>query len=204
MTERKSYLFPFVGCSLSIYALDQFTKWLVQSRFQLYESIPVLGDFFRLTFIYNENAAFGISLGQNFPYSLVAVLVVGLLIYLFLTHARYYLLTTLSLGLILGGAIGNLTDRIRFGKVVDFLDCEFFDINLPPISLGFIDFPGYIMHRWPVFNVADSAISVGVTLLFVIMIFFPDDPSAASDENTANSTAALPHPDPNHSSVTST
>lgn len=165
----------FGSIAIFVLGLDQLTKWIVKQQFNLHESIEVLGDFFRLTFIYNENAAFGISLGERFPYGIVSVLVIGLLIYLFLTHGKHHLGSTISLGMILGGALGNLLDRMRLGKVVDFFDFEFFDIDIPAFQVGFIDFGGYELYRWPIFNIADIGISVGVAILFVL-IWFEEDP----------------------------
>ncbi len=185
----------FVGTAVFVLALDQLTKFIIKARFEIGESIEVWGDFFRLTFIYNPNAAFGISLGHQFPYPLVSIFVIGLLLYLYVTHGQQHLWSTLSLGMILGGALGNLADRIYMAKVVDFFDFEFPDIVIAPFQIGPLAFDGYYMTRWPIFNVADIAISVGVAILFVL-IWFEEQPAAPlSDHETplAASSKALPN-----------
>ena len=70
-----------------------------------------------------------------------------------------------ALALIMGGAIGNLIDRLFAGRVVDFLDVEFFDISIPAFELLFLSFPGFALTRWPVFNIADSAVTCGMILI---------------------------------------
>src|SRR5512147_1656142 len=140
----------------AVLALDQFTKYLVEKHLRMYEVIPVIRGFFNLTRVRNKGAAF--SLFSTAPdgfrsaffisVSLVAVAVIAMMI----RKANDRLLV-LSFALIAGGAVGNLTDRVRFGEVVDFIQW-------------------YVKSwYWPSFNVADSAITIGVTLLVVDMIF---------------------------------
>jgi len=80
-------------------------------------------------------------------------------------------LTKLAFTLIISGAIGNYIDRIIYGFVVDFFDFDFFDIIIKPFTISGINFSGYYMTRWPAFNIADSAISTGVTILFLESLF---------------------------------
>jgi signal peptidase II len=75
-----------------------------------------------------------------------------------------------SLSLIFGGAIGNLIDRLLYGKVVDFFDVEFFNISIPAFKFSLINFPGYDLYRWPVFNVADAAVSCGMVLIIWMIL----------------------------------
>jgi signal peptidase II len=134
------------------------------------QRINVIGDFFRITFIENPGMAFGIDPGIGLKpffsiFSLVAS--IGLLVYLFyIRHEKF--ITRFSLAFILGGAIGNLIDRmfygvfygyapLFYGKVVDFLDFDFFDISIL----------GRSYERFPIFNIADSAVTVGVILLLM-------------------------------------
>lgn len=136
----------------AVLVIDVITKLIVQNTFTLGQSIPVIGDFFRLTFIMNPGAAFGIHLG---PYSrpvftvlaLVAVTVLGAM---YLSTPPHDRLRLYSISAICGGALGNLIDRIRSPRgVVDFLD----------FGIGEL--------RWPIFNAADIAVSIGAVLLAV-------------------------------------
>ena len=94
--------------------------------------------------------------------------------------------TLTAMAAILGGAIGNLYDRIVRGSVVDFLDSEFFNVNIPPFEFWFIDFPGFVMHRWPVYNVADIAITVGMAVLFVFVLFEDPEKMKSTHEDSAD------------------
>lgn len=131
---------------------DMLTKlWIIQN-FSLYESVPVLGEWVRLTYTHNRGAAFGIHVGEHsrlffLVLSLVALVVLGLL---YRGTAATDRLRIGALSLVAGGAVGNIVDRIRYERgVVDFLD----------VGIG--------SHRWPVFNVADMAVSTGAILLLV-------------------------------------
>ena len=118
---------------------------------KLYSSIPVIDDVFRITYIHNPNSVFGISLGGKFPYPVMILLLVLIvaIVWYFERKPAYYLLYSA----IIGGAFGNLIDRLRFGEVIDFLD---FGISRTT--------------RWPVFNIADASISVSVVLLLYLSL----------------------------------
>ncbi len=134
------------------------------------ESISVIGDFFRITFTENPGMAFGFDPGSDFKlfisvFSLVAS--IGLLIYLF-TIRKKSLSLKIAIALILGGAVGNVIDRmfygmiydyapLFYGKVVDFFDFDFFNFSIF----------GRSYDRWPIFNIADAAVSIGVLILLV-------------------------------------
>jgi len=134
------------------------------------ERIRILGDFFRITFIENPGMAFGIDPGSNFKFwiSIFSILAsIGIIIYMYLMKKEKFTLR-FSLALILGGAIGNLIDRLFYGifygygplfygRVVDFLDVDFFHFTLF----------GKTFDRWPIFNVADAAVSIGVIILLI-------------------------------------
>ena len=140
--------------NLIVVPLDQLTKWLVDSTFRLHESVPVIPDLFHLTYVRNKGAAFGIFADSSvrIPFFITVSIVALLAILWYLRHLQERQRVALyALSLVFAGALGNLIDRIRFGEVVDFLD--FF--------LG--------RYHWPAFNVADSAISIGVTLLIIDM-----------------------------------
>ena len=146
---RAINLFAIVAGVLS---LDLVTKLWIQNSLRLYEQIEVVGDYLRLTYIYNPGAAFGIHVGQ---YSRVVFLVLTLvalvaLIAMYWTTPASDRLRLYSIALICGGALGNLIDRIRSPRgVVDFLD----------VGIGSM--------RWPVFNVADMAVTAGAVLLAI-------------------------------------
>lgn len=155
---------------LAVLVLDQITKFTVKLSMDLHQSIPVIGDFFRLTFVENPGMAFGIRFGNNSFFTVFAFIAsIAILVYMFKLkgehqHAR------VAMAIIFGGAIGNLTDRFIRGSVVDFLDFEFINISLPTFKFLFINFPGYSLTRWPVFNVADMAVTIGMVILFVFIL----------------------------------
>lgn len=147
----------FYGLATAVVILDQATKLLVERAFRLGESVPILPGFFNLTYVLNPGAAFGLLAGAaaafRGPFFItVSLLAVVLIAYYHARYARGRPLAEVGLALILGGAVGNLIDRLRVGMVVDFLD----------FHLG-----GY---HWPAFNVADSGITVGVGLLLLQML----------------------------------
>ncbi|HPV84462.1 MAG TPA: signal peptidase II [Nitrospira sp.] len=140
--------------SLAIVVVDQVTKVSVMESMRLHESIPVIANLFSITYIRNPGAAFGFlsSSSSSFRFvffGLTSVFAVGLLGMIMVRMPKDDWMGRLSVAGILGGAIGNLLDRLRYGEVIDFLD---FYIN------------GY---HWPAFNVADSAITVGVVFLIL-------------------------------------
>ena len=133
-----------------ILALDQITKALVVSRMELYESIAVIPDFFHLTYILNTGASFGILQDHFMLFVIVTCLVVVFILWAVLFWSGAGKLIRIVLGLITGGAIGNLIDRIRFGAVVDFFD-----------------FRGIWSY---IFNVADMAVVCGGFLLIIAIL----------------------------------
>lgn len=171
----------------AIFILDQFTKWLAFVYLQPMISINVLGDFFRLTYVENPGMAFGIRLSNRMLFNTLSIgAAVILLGYLFFVHpTRKYF--TYSLALILGGAFGNLFDRLIHGKVIDFMDFDFFDIHIPAFKFLFFQFPGYSMDRWPVFNVADMAVSIGMGIIIVMAFFYDDE----HEENSVTENVAV-------------
>jgi signal peptidase II len=143
---------PYILLVAATLAFDRWTKALIQKRFGLNESIPVIDGFFNITYVRNTGVAFGIFDPLSLPAKSVLLSVftafaaVVVILYSVRSSVRNRLLQ-IALALILGGALGNLYDRIAYGYVVDFL--EFYARS----------------YHWPSFNVADSAISIGVALL---------------------------------------
>ena len=144
------------GLAAVIVLLDQYTKLLVMQRFRLYESVQVIPGFFNLTYVRNKGAAFGILSGMHGAWRAVFFIIVSLIALsalVVLIRKTGERLSLVAYALIGGGAVGNLIDRVRFGEVVDFVDWYFRSFH------------------WPAFNVADSAITVGVGLLVIEMLF---------------------------------
>ena len=149
----------------AIVILDQVTKYLVKSYMSLYDSTSLIGDFLRFTYIENPGMAFGIQFQNKFWFTFLSIIAAIIVIFYLFRMPNERFIFRFSLAMILGGAIGNLIDRLAYGRVVDFIDVEFFDISLPSFSFLFVNFPGYYMTRWPVFNIADSAVTCGMILL---------------------------------------
>jgi signal peptidase II len=135
--------------ALVVLGVDQWSKWLIVHKMKLYESIPVIDGFFYITSHRNRGAAFGILQNQQWLFILVTLIVVVALIYYLWKYSRESALLSWSFALVLGGAIGNLLDRVRLGEVVDFFHFIFGT------------------YHYPIFNVADSAIVIGVGLLLL-------------------------------------
>ena len=167
--------------SFAVVIVDQVTKLLIKGfsipflninfdGMYLGQMIPIFGNFFRFTFVENPGMAFGYDPGSSFKliisvFSLAAS--IGLVFYLYIIRDKSWTLR-ISIALILGGAIGNLIDRtfygllygyapLFYGKVVDFFDVDFFDFTLF----------GRSYDRWPVFNIADAAVTIGVLTLLL-------------------------------------
>jgi signal peptidase II len=148
-----------------VVALDIVTKLMAQAMLPAYRPIPILGEFFRLTYIYNPGAAFGLHLGENsrFIFLALSAIAVVVLYRMYRTTPREDLLRRVAIATVTGGALGNLIDRIRsVHGVVDFLD---------------FGIPGGA--RFPVFNVADIAVTIGAILLAISL--WTEDHDAARD-----------------------
>ena len=140
-----------------IITADQISKSLIKSTMTLYDVIPSIPGFFQLNYITNKGMAFGINLpvGISF-FSGISLIITCFLVWILWCERKNNLLMRISLALILGGAIGNLIDRILFGEVVDFFDFMIGDFH------------------WYIFNIADSAVTVGIILmLFYSFLFKP-------------------------------
>jgi len=151
----------------TIIFLDQVTKLQIMQTMRLHESISVIPNLFSLTYIRNPGAAFGLLAGSSNAFRMVffgltSIFALGLLGTILLRMPEEDWMGRVSVSGILGGAIGNLIDRLRYGEVIDFLD---FYVN---------------DYHWPAFNVADSAITVGVIFLIIHFAFEkrPDQPES--------------------------
>ncbi len=157
---------------------DQVTKAIITSNFARGESWPDDG-FFRATYVHNSGTAFGLFQDQGFILTIVSFIAVGALIFFFRNGGVQSIIVRIAIGMMIGGAIGNLLDRVRLGFVVDFID----------------------VGPWPVFNMADSFITVGIATLAVITVLFPnklsgdpegDRPHGDMPETDPASTVDLP------------
>jgi signal peptidase II len=147
-----------------VVVFDQLTKGLVMAYFGLYELRPVIPGLFNLTYLTNTGAAFGMLAGAQTIWRQaffvgVAVAALGVMAFSYRQFRSQGKIFAHAIGLIAGGAVGNLIDRLRFGAVVDFLD----------FYVG--------SHHWPAFNVADSAICVGVGLFILGSLLYPSQES---------------------------
>jgi signal peptidase II len=182
--------------TLGVVLVDQITKLLVKGftlpifdyyhqGMQLGQSIPVIGDFLRLTFVENPGMAFGIEIGGRLFLTLFSFIAsIGIFYYIYRLREES-LIVRLTLAMILGGAIGNLIDRIFYGvifgeaplfygKVVDFIDMDFFHI----------DFLGFHINRFAIFNIADASVSTGIVLMLLFYRKFSkvQEPAVRTDE----------------------
>ena len=135
-------------------AIDQITKYFAVAFLQGKPSVHLIGDFLRFTYVENRGAAFGILQNQRMFFIISTIVLVAFLVYLIVFNKKVTNATKLTLSLVLSGAIGNFIDRLRLGYVIDFVDVRFGN---------FYDFP--------VFNVADSCLVVGVIILVILILF---------------------------------
>ena len=179
MKERASRVL-YLWISALVVVLDQATKALVDRLMGLHETRDVIDGLLRLTYVRNRGAAFGVLSDAELPYQpwlfaavgLVALFAIGTYAWRLPTSSR---LPRLGLAFIIGGALGNLIDRVRLGYVIDFVDVY------------------WRTHHWPAFNVADSCISIGVTLLVLDMLHVPRPQPAAPERGPAGPAPGAPH-----------
>ena len=145
---------PIYGLIVVIVALDQWSKWAIKTSFNLYQSKPVIQDLLHFTYVTNDGMAFGLSFpGGRHILLIMTILLTGFIIGFLWKEKNGHPLIKYGLALILSGAIGNLIDRLLYGKVVDFLD----------IMIG--DF------HWYIFNIADSSVTIGMILFIIHSIY---------------------------------
>ena len=156
MLQNKSIRLIFVA-GLIVLA-DQITKALIIKHVPLHNNIQVIPGLFDITHILNPGGAFGLmanmsAVVRTVVFLFISSLAVGLILYFYIKTPRQYVFLAIGFALIFGGAIGNLIDRVRFGVVVDFLD----------FYIG--------KYHWPAFNIADSAITVGIFIFIYHLLF---------------------------------
>jgi signal peptidase II len=158
---RRPFLFLFGAITLPVIVLDQATKLFVQAHMALYESIAIVPNYFDITYTLNPGAAFSMLadapawVRKAFLLSMAAAAIIVLAV--LIVRAERVSINSIAFALILGGAAGNLIDRAIRGRVIDFMRAHYYDLN------------------YPVFNVADSAITIGVVLIILATFFGSDD-----------------------------
>jgi signal peptidase II len=172
---RKLVLGSLTG---SVIVTDQLSKLHVMQTMRLHESIPIIPNLFSFTYIRNPGAAFGLLAGSSNAFRMVFFGLTSIFALVLLSTILYRMperewMGRLSVAAILGGAVGNLIDRLRFGEVIDFLDV-------------YID-----NYHWPAFNVADSAITVGVIFLIIHFMFEKQDVPPVVPESPSAQTPGL-------------
>ena len=133
--------------ALLVVILDQLTKFFIKQNFQLNQSIPIINKMLHLTYITNAGSAFGLFRGLNWFFIIFSIIVIIAIFYFINQIKNNEKLMRFSVGLLLGGTIGNLIDRILYGAVIDFID----------------------FRIWPVFNIADSAVTISIILLIFLL-----------------------------------
>lgn len=145
---------PIYGLIVVIVALDQWSKWAIKTSFNLYQSKPVIQDLLHFTYVTNDGMAFGLSFpGGKHVLLIMTILLTGFIVGFLWKEKNGHPLIKYGLALILSGAIGNLIDRLLYGKVVDFLD----------LMIG--------NFHWYIFNIADSSVTIGMILFIIHSIF---------------------------------
>ncbi|MAE43244.1 signal peptidase II [Candidatus Woesearchaeota archaeon] len=140
---KNKYIIIF-STALIVALIDQATKFLINTNFELNQSLPIINNAFHLTYILNSGAGFGILQNQTWLLILISIAVIGFILY-YTTKIKNERTLQILVGFVLGGTIGNLIDRISYGVVIDFFD----------------------FRIWPIFNIADSFVTVGVIGLII-------------------------------------
>ena len=152
------------GVITAIVTLDQWSKWMVKTSYKLYHSEPVIQGFFHFTYVTNDGMAFGLSFPGGKQILLVVTFVLtGVITWMLWKERNSHNLIRYGLSFILAGALGNMIDRMIYGKVVDFLDIRIGDFH------------------WYIFNVADSSVTIGMILFILHTVIIGDKKSISSE-----------------------
>ncbi|CAM3725918.1 signal peptidase II [Cohnella lubricantis] len=166
MQRRQPGIWIYYLTAIVVFAIDYFTKMWIKNSVDLYEQIKVIGNFFVITSIRNRGAAWSMLQDQRVLFILITIVVAAAIIwYMNRTHPKGKMLLMFALSLVLGGALGNFLDRAVYGEVVDFLQ---------------FTFGSYI---YPIFNIADCAICIGVGLIILDSILTSSKEKKGSHEH---------------------
>ena len=174
--------------ALIILALDQITKLWISGSMTVGQDITVIEGFARLRYTHNSGAAFGLFSDATGILSIISMLVIVGILVAFVRLGHPGRLSVLAAGLVVGGALGNLVDRVRLGYVVDFVEVYGAHIKI-----------GNTIYTFPVFNVADSAITVGVILILATLLFTGNKEPSPSAENSTSPVGDVDIPTPTES-----
>lgn len=163
MKKKKYHLLPVGLLTLGIIGLDQLTKQLVKRNMELGESIEVFGEYLQITSHRNQGAAWGMFQGQMTFFYIVTAVVLAMMVYIYAKEAKGKPMLQIGVGFLVAGALGNLIDRIIYQEVIDFVDVLI------------------VNYHFPIFNVADASLTVGVALMLIYFLFF--DKKDAGDLN---------------------
>ncbi len=154
-------LLPYGWVSLIVILIDQVSKYVVRNSIEPGQIIKLTPKLIWLTFVQNTGAAFSFSFGNPLLNRILFIIIsiIAIIFIVYLSAKSKNKLEIFSFALILGGAIGNLIDRVIMGSVTDFIWC---------------DFPDVIMTRWPVFNFADSSIVIAIILMIASTLFYKE------------------------------
>lgn len=144
---------------------DQFTKQWVQNVLQPYQFKPILGHFLRITLVYNNRGIFGMRLFSDISYYVLPLIGIAIVLFFAIRSKSYFSLVAYAL--IMGGAVGNLWDRVRMGKVIDFID------------MGVKNF------RWYTYNLADFYLVVGIIMILASEVIFAKPQLAATEKSVS-------------------
>ncbi|MBI5974541.1 signal peptidase II [Staphylococcus canis] len=150
--KRQYYIGPSILSVALIIMFDQLTKWMIATKMTIGDSYIIIPNFLSITSHRNNGAAWGILSGKMTFFYIVTIVILIALIYFYIKEAQYQFMMQLSLSLLFAGAIGNFIDRLLRGEVIDFIDTFIF---------------GY---DFPIFNIADSSLTVGVILLIIVLL----------------------------------
>ncbi len=155
--------FHYFWIPLVVIVVDQISKILVRNYIAVGEVIKITRKFIWITCVQNTGAAFSFSFGNAITNKImfISITIIAIILIIYFIKKSKSKLEIISFALILGGAVGNLIDRILIGSVTDFIWC---------------DFPDFIMKRWPVFNIADSSIVIAICLMIGYTLFHRKDP----------------------------
>ena len=174
MKRSPALLFGVAAASVS---LDQWAKYWATHNLAFREPVHVVGELVQFTYTRNSGIAFGMFAGQSFPFYIFSIVASLAVVWLWARHERLPMTRQLSLALILGGAVGNLIDRVRFGEVTDFI---------------LLSWRG---HDFPVFNVADVCVTCGVILFALVWTHDPETETGTTVPATEETDGAQAGPD---------